>query len=67
MIHGMLYNDRKTGPLAVAVFSAMMLGWTRGKQYSGRDLSELLSDVGCVDIEVIPSFDYYSVVTGLKP
>lgn len=67
MIHEILYNDQKTGPLAAAAFSVMMLGWTQGEQYSGRELSELLSDAGFVDIEVIPSFGYYSVVTGLKP
>lgn len=67
MIHEVLYNDQKTGPLAAAAFSVMMLGWTQGEQYSGLELSELLSNVGFVDIEVIPSFGYYSVVTGLKP
>lgn len=67
VIHEILYNDQKTGPLAAAAFSVMMLGWTQGEQYSGQELAKLLSDIGFVNIEIIPSFGHYSVVTGIKP
>lgn len=36
VIHEMLCNDEKTGPFAPAAFG-MMMGWTEGKQYSGRN------------------------------
>ena len=67
IIHGMLYNDEKTGPFAVAAFSMVMLGWTEGKQYSGQELSTMLADAGFCDIEIHPTFGYYSIITGLKP
>jgi Family of unknown function (DUF6079) len=40
----MLYNDEKTGPFPVAAFSMIMLGWTEGEQYSGKEISEMLRD-----------------------
>ena len=67
IIHSMLYNDEKTGPFAVAAFSMMMMGWTEGKQYSGVELSSMLADAGFYDIQIRPTFGYYSIVTGLKP
>jgi hypothetical protein len=67
IIHGMLYNDEKTGPFAVAAFSMVMMGWTEGKQYSGLELSSMLADVGFSDIQIHPTFGYYSIVTGVKP
>src|SRR5687768_10833730 len=67
IIHGMLYNDEKTGPFPAAAFSMLMMGWTEGKSYSARELSTMLSDAGFADIQVHPGFGYYSLVTGIKP
>lgn len=67
IIHEMLYNDDKTGSFAPAAFSMVMMGWTEGKQYSGLELSEMLRNAGFDDIQVHPSFGYYSIVTGVKP
>ena len=67
VIHEMLYNDEKTGPFTVASFSVAMLLWSEGQQYSGHELSSMLSDTGFVDVEVIPTFGYWSIVTGRKP
>ncbi|SOD41420.1 methyltransferase [Nitrosovibrio sp. Nv4] len=67
IIHGMLYNDEKTGPFATAAFSMLMMGWTEGESYSAQELSTMLSEAGFQDIQVYPAFGYYSVVTGLKP
>jgi hypothetical protein len=67
IIHEMLYNDEKTGPFAVAAFSVQMLLWAPGgEQYSGRELSTMLAEAGFVDVEVTPTFGYWSVVTGRK-
>lgn len=63
----MLYNDEKTGPFAAAAFSMGMMGWTEGEQYSGRELSDMLRGAGFRDVQVKPTFGYYSMVTGLKP
>ena len=67
IVHEMLYNDEKTGPFAPAAFSMVMMGWTEGEQYSGRELSAMLREAGFRDVQVKPTFGYYSMVTGLKP
>ena len=67
MIHEMLYNDEKTGPCPVAAVSVAMLVWTEGEQYSGQELSRMLREVGFTDIEVQPTWGYWSIVTGRKP
>jgi hypothetical protein len=67
LIHEMLYNDEKTGPLSAAAFSVDMLLWTTGRQYSGLEIEEMLSGAGFTDIEVKPTFGYWSLVIGRKP
>ncbi|GJL71322.1 MAG: methyltransferase [Nitrosomonas sp.] len=67
ILHEILYNDEKTGAFAPAAFSMMMMGWTEGEAYSGPELSEMLKKAGFVDIQVLPAFGYYSLVTGIKP
>ena len=67
MIHEMLYNDEKTGPFPVAACSINMLVWTEGEQYSGQELAEMLTEAGFIDVEVKPTFGYWSIVTGRKP
>jgi hypothetical protein len=64
----MLYNDDKTGPFAAAAFSINMLIWSvDGEQYSGVELSQMLTGAGFRDVEVKPTFGYYSIVTASKP
>ncbi|HZS04306.1 MAG TPA: methyltransferase [Blastocatellia bacterium] len=67
IIHERLYNDEKTGPLATAAYAVAMLLWTEGQQYSGRELTAMLAEAGFTDIEIKPSFSYWSVVTGRRP
>lgn len=67
IIHEMLYNDEKTGPFPIAAFSVIMLGWTEGEQYSGSELSAMLTEAGFTDIQAKPTFGYYNIVTGRKP
>lgn len=67
VIHEMLFNDDRTGPLATAAFNIAMLLWVTGQQYSGRELREMLKQAGFKQIEVKPTFGYWSVVTGVKP
>jgi hypothetical protein len=42
ILHETLYNDDKTGPFGTAAASMLMLAWTEGEQYSGRELSAML-------------------------
>lgn len=67
VLHEILYRDDKSGPLAAAAYSLMMVGWTEGEQYAPQELSAILGNAGFGSIEVIPSFGYYSLVTGVKP
>jgi len=67
IIHEKLLNDDKTGPFAIAAFSISMLLWTEGQQYSGGELSAMLTAAGFTDIEVKPTSGYWSIVTGRKP
>ena len=67
LIHEMLYNDEKTGPFPIAAFSMIMLGWTEGEQYSGKEISEMLREAGFGNIQVRPTFGYWGIVTAQKP
>ena len=67
LVHEMLFNDDRTGPYSVAAVNITMLLWCTGQQYSGRELSDMLSEAGFKDIEVKPTFGYWSIVTGIKP
>ncbi|KWZ41025.1 hypothetical protein WS72_13880 [Burkholderia savannae] len=64
--HGMFYRDDKSGPLAAAAYSRMVIGWTQGEQYTSRELSAMLADAGFTSIETIPGFGYLSFVTSVK-
>lgn len=67
IIHEMLFNDDRTGPWPVAAMNITMLLWCEGQQYSGSQLSEMLRQAGFDNIEVRPTFGYWSIVTGVKP
>ena len=67
VVHEMLYADDKSGPFTVAAYNVLMLFATEGEQYSGQELSGLLTDVGFEAVEVRPTFGYWSIVTGRKP
>ncbi|XP_025407412.1 uncharacterized protein LOC112681366 [Sipha flava] len=66
IVHELLYNDKKNGPFSAVGCSMLMLGWAEGKQYSGKELSKMMQKVGFKDIQVIPTFGYFSIVTGVK-
>jgi SAM-dependent methyltransferase len=66
IVHEMLFNDQRTGPFPVAAFNIDMLLWVEGEQYSGGEISAMLSDAGFKNIEVKPTFGYWSIVTGTK-
>jgi ubiquinone/menaquinone biosynthesis C-methylase UbiE len=68
VVHEVLFDDDKAGPLAAAGYSIGMLLWSAdGAQYSGRELTEMLAEAGFRQIEIKPTFGYNSIVTGIKP
>jgi O-methyltransferase len=67
VIHELLYDDDKTGPVAAAAYSAAMLMRANGQPYSGAELTAMLTGAGFRDVEVRPTFGYDSVVTAVKP
>ncbi|KVD39700.1 methyltransferase [Burkholderia sp. ABCPW 11] len=66
ILHEVLYRDDKSGPLAAAGFSLMMMGWTEGEQYTSAELTSVLKTAGFASVNVVPSLGYYSLVTGVK-
>lgn len=68
VVHEILYDDAgKTGPFPAAATSMIMLGWGEGEQYSGPQIQQVLEETGFRDIQVIATYGYHSIVTGLKP
>jgi hypothetical protein len=67
IVHELLLEDERPGPTAVASYGVAMLLWTEGRQYSGGELSLMLSEAGFTDVEVHRSFGYWGIVTGRKP
>lgn len=67
VIHEILYHDDKTGPLPAASSSIGMLLWTEGRQYSGAEMTAMLTDAGFASVEIIPTVADWSIVTTTKP
>lgn len=66
LIHEMLYDRDKAGPLMTAAYSVAMMLWTEGEQYTGGELAAILAEAGFVEIEVKPGLGYWSIVIGRK-
>lgn len=66
-IHEVLLDDTKTGPRAATSFSLHILLFAEGKQYTIDELDALLRGAGFTDVELTPSYGYYSLVSARKP
>jgi len=66
LLHEILLDEDKSGPLMAACFSVTMLVYEKGKQYTFGELSDMLTAAGFSDCREIPSFGYYSVVAATK-
>ena len=66
LLHEMLLDDSGDGPLTTAAFSALMLANTRGRQFTFRQVKAMLETAGFTDVAVVPTYSYYSVVSGTK-
>ncbi len=60
-------NDTGDGPATVALYSFQMLLFTRGRQYSRRELRELLEACGFQRVRARATFGYFSLVSAIKP
>jgi O-methyltransferase domain/Dimerisation domain len=67
IIHEIMYDDDKQGPLAAAAYSVSMLLWTRGRQFSARELRDLLTAAGFVGLKMFRTFGNWSILLGTKP
>ena len=54
-------------PAVLVAHDLKLLQYEAGRQYSGRELSSMLEEAGFSDLEVTPTFGYYSIVIGRKP
>jgi hypothetical protein len=63
----MLLDEGRDGPIGPALFSAMMLLRTEGSQLTFSQLTALLKMAGFVEVEMLASFGYYTLVTAQKP
>lgn len=66
-IHEVLLDDTRTGPKAATSFSLHILLFAEGKQYTIDELDELLSEAGFADVELMPTYGHYSLVSARKP
>jgi len=68
-VHEVLLNDTRDGPLTPAAFQMAMQFFNRrgDKQFSAGEIAAFLSDIGFVDITAVPTYAYYSLISGAKP
>ncbi len=66
IIHDAHINVDKTGPLAVAAYSALLMTITEGKCYSEKEMADYLEESGFEDIVCAPTAADRSVITGRK-
>lgn len=65
-IHELLMNDLNNGSLVAASYSMTMMLRTLGKQFSALELKEMLEKTGFINIEIIPTYGYYSLIIANK-
>lgn len=66
IIHDAHLNAEKTGPLAVAKYSALLMSVTEGKCYSTAEMSTLLAQAGFIDDRYEPTVADRSVIKAQK-
>lgn len=65
-VNEMLLNEDRKGPIGPALFSAVMLLFTEGKQLTMSELAALLELAGFQQAVASARFGYYSLVTAQK-
>ncbi|MEA2789248.1 MAG: hypothetical protein QOG73_1654 [Acetobacteraceae bacterium] len=67
IVHELLLDSDKAGPLVPSLMAMVMLLWTEGRQYSGAELEEMLKSVGFIDVRAELTFGSWGIVTGVRP
>jgi O-methyltransferase domain/Dimerisation domain len=67
LLHEMLLDDTRDGPLLTTLFSMYMLIGTKGQQFTAPELADIVTSVGFVDVQVTPAHGNYAVVSAQKP
>ena len=67
LLHEMVLDETRDGPLAVACFSISMLLHEKGKQYTPSEFESMLTHAGFHQVSITPSFGHYSLVSATKP
>ena len=66
-IHDAHINADKSGPLPVAEYSVLLMSSTEGKCYAVSEMRDLLAATGFVEVEMMPTVAYRSLITAVKP
>jgi predicted O-methyltransferase YrrM len=66
VIHDAHINGAKTGPLAVAAYSALLMTITEGKCYSEKEMAACLHGAGFDNVNHIPTAADRSIITARK-
>ena len=67
IIHDAHINAEKTGPLAVAAYSALLMNISEGKCYSIAEMNGYLEQTGFTELDYFPTAADRSVITARKP
>ena len=67
IVHDAHLNADKTGPLAVAKYSALLMSVTEGKCYSTAEMEALLTETGFTHFHFEPTVADRSFITVIKP
>jgi hypothetical protein len=66
MAHEMLLTDTKDGPLSAATYSVVMLFAAPGRQRSARQMTDIFTKAGLIDVRVKPTISGYAVIEGRR-
>jgi hypothetical protein len=66
IVHDAHINADKSGPLAVAEYSALLATITEGKCYSEKEMADFLAGAGFVDVRHAPTAADRSIITARK-
>ena len=67
VVHDAHINASKTGPLAVAAYSALLMTITEGKCYSEQEMNDFLRQAGFSDVRYAATAADRSIITAKKP
>lgn len=66
LVHDAHLDATKSGPLAVATYSVLLMHSTEGRCYSVAEMDSFLQEHGCADIRCVPTVADRSVVMATK-